>query len=94
MDARTTRETHFADWVEFSSGVSLLYLSTEGPRDEYIDRLRAAQRHGNLDELNHVTALMLVKTLVPMGVRKRWSALDRLYHARFCECVVREGGGE
>ena len=57
-------------------------------------RLRAAQRHGNLDELNHVTALMLVKTLVPMGVRKRWSALDRLYHARFCECVVREGGGE
>ena len=94
MDARTTRETHFADWVEFSSGLSLLYLGTEGPRDEYIDRLRASQRHGNLDALNHGTALMLAKTPVPMGVRERWSELDRLYHARFCECVAREGGGE
>ena len=94
MDARTTRETHFADWVEFSSGLSLLYLGIEGPRDEYTDRIIAAQRHGNLDELTHVTALMLVNTPVPMGVRERWSELDRLYHARFCECVAREGGGE
>jgi hypothetical protein len=101
-----TRKEHLDAWIQFSSGLSLLYLGPQprGPRDEYVARIMTAQQTANLDELDHVTSLMLTlmrdKHLLKgctsrteqetlNDLQAQWHSLDRAYHGHFCNCMTR-----
>lgn len=45
---------------EFVSGLALLYMGPDGKPDPYVHRLMAAMKAGDFDELEHVSALMIV----------------------------------
>jgi len=81
---------------ELVSGLELLRIGPEGEADEYSDRAMLAMMNGDLEELNHLSALQLV-FLGPKAPKfaVTWQIeLDKIYHAEHCEFCKssREGG--
>lgn len=79
-------EAHFKAWEDLASGIALLYMGPGGQADEFTERLIAAMESKNLDEIVHLTALMLLR-VKNAEVHHRWHELDHVYHAEFCRCV-------
>lgn len=48
-----------ADQQDFCSGLSLLYWGPKGAADQYVDRMHSALLTGDVEEAEHVSALML-----------------------------------
>jgi len=98
-EAPSTREAHLAAWVEFTSGLALLYLGPSGTGDEYTYRVIVAHQTRDLDEMEHVSALLLVRLLgrgwshAPdawLAVVQEWKRLSEAYHAQFCPACRRD----
>jgi len=69
------------------SGLELLRIGPEGEADECSERTIRAMRNGDLEELNHLSALQLV-FLGPKAPKfaVSWQIeLDKIYHAEHCE---------
>ena len=60
-------------WNDLCSGLALLYLGPDGAPDEYTDRLMLAMEVQNVEEMEHVSALLIVKLNV-RGELERWMA--------------------
>ena len=86
--------SHYDKWVDFSSGLALLYMGPGGQPDQYTTRIMAAHVAHDLEEFDHVTAVMLAlmryRGQDVQELSAEWGRLDREYHATHCGCRMGE----
>ena len=67
--------------ANFASGIALLYMGPNNGGDEYTDRLLVAMETGDLDEVEHITSLLMLRLMVagtyPAFASGEWY---RLFH--------------
>lgn len=84
-----------------AAGIALLYMGPITLPDEYTDRLRLAMEQEDLDEIEHVTALMvgLIRVrdkddayrIVSAAWKKIWEVSDRIYKELYKDSFLGEG---
>lgn len=90
---------HKARWNFLAGEITGLYLQLlqPGPNGNGLcQQLLEAVSRNDLDEMNHLTAVMLVvmqgRDQICAGAQHSWSDLNRTYHDKFCQhpiCVER-----
>ena len=91
---------HLVEWNDLCAGLALLYMGPHGHPGAEIGRLMHAMDTSNLDGMDHVSALLLIRLMIQgkdLGcIKEKWLALDKEYHRQYCldtHCISLRGGG-
>jgi hypothetical protein len=88
------KEEHVKEWIELSSGLTILYMEPEGKVDEYINRIMEATMQKDIEEMEHISALLFARivasTDLPKWIEEKWVSLSKEYHEKYCSDYVDE----
>lgn len=86
---------HIEDWITLCAAIQTQFARQFHPNCDVVDRMALAVLEDNVDEMNHLSAVMLCMIIGMDDVvelRMRWFGLDQQFHTLFCQheiCVKR-----